>query len=94
MKFKSLNNNSKKVNFLEAAISGLAPDKGLYFPEKIKMLDKNFFDSIYKLDDHEIAKKVISPFIGNVIDERSLDKIIEETISFPFPLLNIRLFLP
>ena len=53
------------------------------------MLDKNFFDSIYKLDDHEIAKKVISPFIGNVIDERSLDKIIEETISFPFPLLNI-----
>ena len=89
MKFKSLNNNSKKVNFLEAAISGLAPDKGLYFPEKIKMLDKNFFDSIYKLEDHQIAKKVISPFIGNVIDERSLDKIIEETISFPFPLLNI-----
>jgi len=89
MKFKSLNNNSKKVNFLEAAIRGLAPDKGLYFPEKIKMLDKNFFDSIYKLEDHEIAKKVISPFIGNVIDEKSLDKIIEETISFPFPLLNI-----
>tara|TARA_B100000941_G_C28502450_1_gene555197 strand:+ start:255 stop:1553 length:1299 start_codon:yes stop_codon:yes gene_type:complete len=89
MKFKSLNNNSNKVDFLEAAIRGLAPDKGLYFPEKITKLDKNFFDSIHSLEDHEIAKKVICPFIGNVIDIRSLDKIIEETISFPFPILNI-----
>ena len=52
MKFKSLNNNSKKVNFLEAAIRGLAPDKGFIF-WKIKILDKNFYDSIYKLEDHE-----------------------------------------
>ena len=35
MIYSSLNNNSSKVSFKEAVISGLAPDKGLYFPEKI-----------------------------------------------------------
>ena len=31
MNYISLNNNSKKVNFENALINGLAPDKGLYF---------------------------------------------------------------
>ena len=39
MKYFSLNHNSKKVSFLDAVIKGLAPDRGLYFPEKIPSLD-------------------------------------------------------
>ena len=39
----STNNNSPKVNFKEATIKGLAPDKGLYFPEKIPVLAKRFY---------------------------------------------------
>ena len=35
MKYISLNHNSQSVNFKTAVINGLAPDKGLYFPEKI-----------------------------------------------------------
>ena len=46
MKYSSLNYNLKKVGFLDAVIKGLAPDRGLYFPEKIPILDKNFIASI------------------------------------------------
>ena len=43
MNYYSLNNNSSKVSFKEAVISGLAPDKGLYFPEKIPKLQRITF---------------------------------------------------
>ena len=34
MKYISLNHNSAPTSFRKAVINGLAPDKGLYFPEK------------------------------------------------------------
>ena len=43
MNYLSLNHNSKKVNFENALINGLAPDKGLYFPEYIPKLSRKFF---------------------------------------------------
>ena len=67
MKYSSLNYNSKKVGFLDAVIKGLAPDRGLYFPEKIPVLDKIFINSIENYSNNEIAFKVIEPFIGNEI---------------------------
>lgn len=89
MKYSSLNYNSKKVGFLDAVIKGLAPDRGLYFPEKIPILDKLFISSIENYSNNEIAFKVIEPFIGNEIPKNILQKIIEETLSFDFPLVKI-----
>ena len=43
MNFYSLNKKAPNVSFKEAVIKGLAPDKGLYFPESITPLDKGFF---------------------------------------------------
>ena len=34
MKYISLNHNSAPTSFRNAVINGLAPDKGLYFPDK------------------------------------------------------------
>ena len=35
MKYFSLNNREHTSNFEDAVVRGLAPDKGLYFPEKL-----------------------------------------------------------
>ena len=40
MKYYSLNHNSKPCSFADAVKKGLAPDRGLYFPEKIPILPK------------------------------------------------------
>ena len=45
MKYISLNHNSQPVNFQTALINGLAPDKGLYFPEKIINLPKKIIEN-------------------------------------------------
>ena len=46
MKYYSLNHNSKPTLFQDAVKRGLAPDRGLYFPETIKKLPNTFFERI------------------------------------------------
>ncbi len=89
MKYYSLNKNAPVVDFKEATIKGLAPDKGLYFPEEISKLEKEFFQNINNYSDEEIAFRVINPYVGNVIPENELRKIVEETINFEIPLVKI-----
>jgi threonine synthase len=89
MKFYSLNKQSKKVNFQAAVTKGIAPDRGLYFPEKITPLPKEFFENIHTYSKEEIAFELIQQFIGNEIPEKELKAIIKNTLIFDFPLVEI-----
>ena len=89
MNYYSLNKKASNVNFKDAVIKGLAPDKGLYFPESIKPLRKDFINNINEYTDHEIGYEVIKQFIANEIPEAALKQIIAETLSFDFPLIDI-----
>ena len=89
MKYYSLNKKSPEVSFEEAVINGIAPDKGLYFPENISSLPKSFFDNIEQFDNNEIAYQLIKQFVGDEIPEKSLRSIISDTLNFDFPLVNI-----
>jgi threonine synthase len=89
MKYYSLNKTAPIVDFKEATIRGLAPDKGLYFPENIPKQDKQFFEEINKYADEEIAYKIIQPYIGEAIPENELKRIVAETINFEIPLKRV-----
>ena len=54
MQYFSLNKNAPRVDFQEAVIQGLAPDRGLYFPESITPLPHSFFKNI---ENSEIKPK-------------------------------------
>ena len=89
MYYYSLNKKSSNVSFKEALIKGLAPDKGLYFPEKINKLSENFIVNINNYSNEEIAYECIHQFIGNDIPESDLRKIIADVLSFDFPLTKL-----
>ena len=89
MKYISLNHNSQPVNFKTALINGLAPDKGLYFPEKIINLPKKIIDNIKTIDDTQLCYEVIKDYIGNDFTEDELIKIIQNTIDFRIPLKKV-----
>jgi threonine synthase len=89
MRYCSLNNNAPIVDFKEATLRGLAPDKGLYFPENIPEISIDFLNKIEKLSKEEIAFEVIKPYIENSIPEADLRKIVEETIGFEIPLVGV-----
>jgi threonine synthase len=89
MNFYSLNKKAPNVSFKDAVIKGLAPDKGLYFPEKIKPLVKGFFKNIEYFSNEEIAFEVIKQFVSDEIPEKELKQIIAETVNFDFPVVSI-----
>jgi threonine synthase len=89
MKYYSTNKKSPLVDFKEATINGQAPDKGLYFPERIPVIDKDVITNIEQYSNEEIAVRVIAPYVGESIDTDKLAQIVEETISFPIPLVPI-----
>ncbi|MEO6136477.1 MAG: threonine synthase [Ginsengibacter sp.] len=89
MNYFSTNNQSPSVNFKEATIKGLAPDKGLYFPERVPEIENEFFKNIKQFSKEEIAFKVIEPYVGNVIPPDELGRIVSETVNFDFPLVSV-----
>ena len=89
MIYNSLNKKSKAAEFPEAVVRGIAPDRGLYFPEKIHHLPNSFFENIEQESIPEIAFQVIAPFVDGSIPENELRKIIEETLDFDFPIVPI-----
>ncbi len=89
MNYYSLNHNSPKVNFAEASLRGQAPDKGLYFPEHIPQVPKDFIANIRNYSKEEIGFTVMKPYVGETIADTDLQKIVNETINFDFPLVKI-----
>lgn len=90
MLYYSTNKQSEKVDFKQAAIKGQAPDKGLYFPERIPQLSEDFIRNIDRYSKEEIAYRAIQPFVGKTIPEDVLRDIVSETINFDFPLVKIK----
>ena len=89
MLYYSTNHKSEKVNFREATIQGQAPDKGLYFPEQIPMLQKKLLAELKSTTKADIAFEVIKPYVGDTIPEKELREICAHTVNFEFPLVQV-----
>lgn len=89
MMYKSLENSNHCVDFNQAIINGISPDKGLYYPVNIPHLPKKFIENISEYDLHNIALEVIRQYVGNNIPDNELLSIIKKTLSFPFPIYEI-----
>ena len=89
MNYYSLHHTSPNTTFKNAVVQGLAKDRGVYFPEKITPLSKDFIKNITEYTNHEIAYEVMKQFVGDEIPTKKLKEIIAATVSFDFPLVKI-----
>jgi threonine synthase len=89
MNYYSLHHKSPKSTFKNAVVQGLAKDRGIYFPDNITKLSKDFIENISDYTNHEIAYEVIKQFVGDEIPAEKLKEIIAQTVSFDFPLVNV-----
>ncbi|MFQ3575065.1 MAG: threonine synthase, partial [Cytophagales bacterium] len=89
MQLHSTNKNSPEVPFEQAIFLGLPPDNGLYMPNHIPTLDKDFFNQLPNLSLPEIAFQVSKALIGDDIPENILKELIEDAINFEAPLVEI-----
>ena len=89
MKYYSTNHKSDDVTLRDAVVRGLAPDRGLYMPERLNKLSKEFFDNIDKMTFQEMSFEVAKAFFGEDIPADDLKKIVYDTLAFPTPVVKV-----
>ena len=89
MKYYSTNKQAPTASLEEAVVRGLATDKGLYMPERIKALPQSFFDNIADMSFQEIAYQVADAFFGEDIPADELRHIVYDTLPFDAPVVHV-----
>ena len=89
MKFYSTNGQAPIATLEKAVVKGLAEDKGLYMPERIKSLPQEFFDNIENLSFQEIAYTVADAFFGEDVPAEDLKRIVYDTLAFDTPCVKV-----
>lgn len=89
MKFYSTNGQAPVATLEKAVVKGLAEDKGLYMPERIKPLPQEFFDHIENLSFQEIAYTVADAFFGEDVPAEDLKRIVYDTLAFDTPCVKV-----
>ena len=81
MKYTSTRNNKKTFEFKDVFIKGLADDGGLFIPESLTKYSETEINSFAKLEYSDLAKKIISTFIGDFMSENDVSNIIDKSYS-------------
>lgn len=89
MKYYSTNGKAPLASLKDAVIKGLAPDGGLYMPERIPTIPKAFFNNLGEMTFQEIAYVVANTLFGEDIDSDQLKTIVYDALNFPIPLKKV-----
>ena len=89
MQYYSTNKQAPMADLHKAVVKGLAEDRGLYMPETIHKLPKEFFDNIQDMSFQDIAYNVASAFFGEDVDLDALQEIVYDTLRFDCPVKKV-----
>ena len=77
------------TSFSKAIHQGMAPDGGLYMPERIVSHEPSEFLAFRDRPFHELAHFVLFPYLEAEISEEDCRRICREVFSFPVPLKRL-----
>jgi threonine synthase len=89
MHYYSTSNRELKSTLKEAVLRGLAPDRGLYMPSSIPVLDRKTLESFRNMELPGIAVTLSQALFGSDIPESELTRLTEEAINFDTPLVQV-----
>ena len=79
MRYISTRGQAPALNFEDVLLAGLATDGGLYVPENLPRFTQEEIASWAGLPYHELAFRVMRPFVTGSIPDADFKKILEET---------------
>jgi len=89
MRYYSTRNKSNYVDFACAALTGLAPDGGLFIPEEIPQYSENVRSSLGMMELKDIAYETIKPYVKDVIGGSPLSDIVQSSFTFNAPFIAV-----
>lgn len=96
MKYISTRMQSNSHTFSETLIRGLAPDGGLFVPEKFPFFTEEQVATMLRQEERlphspypQFAAQILAPFLVDDSLENQLSDICQEAFTFPIPLVDL-----
>lgn len=89
MRYFSTRDRSESCSFSAAALRGLAPDGGLYIPERIPEYSAAVRNSLQSMSFMEIAYETIRPYVHENMNDGVLQDLIESAYPFTAPAVPV-----
>lgn len=90
MKYYSTNHKAPLASLQQAVEQGLAPDRGLYMPERLNLLPDTFFEHIDNMSFQELSFEVARALFGEDVNHNDLRRIVYDTLNFETPVVKVR----
>ena len=89
MRFVTTTGSASPVSFTTALFDGLAPDGGLYVPERIEPWTPDELARLPRRTLTEIGLRAMRPFTRGELDPAVLEAVIVEALNFEIPLVEV-----
>jgi len=89
MRYYNLKDNKVTAGFRDAVMRGISTDMGLFMPDRIPVMDADFFRRLPGMSLPEIAFEVGALYIGDEIPMAEFRRICEEAFDFPVILTQV-----
>ena len=90
MKYYSTNHKAPLASLQQTVEQGLAPDRGLYMPERLNLLPNTFFEHIEEMSFQELSFEVARALFGEDVNHNDLRCIVYATLNFETPVVKVR----
>src|SRR5262245_22868951 len=87
MRFVSTRDPTHLVDLGKAIAHGLAPDGGLYVPERLPAISLDAWPTGHSLQ--QVGQALLAPFFAGDPLQPRLDEIVNEALDFPAPLVDV-----
>jgi threonine synthase len=89
MRYYSTRSRSDPVDFSAAALTGLAPDGGLFIPEEIPPYPGKVKNSLGTMNFFDIAFETIRPYVHPELPDAVLEELVHSAYPFAAPLVGV-----
>ena len=89
MRFVSTGGESPAADLRTALIQGLAPDGGLYLPERMDPIDASILAELHGQSFSVVSRVVARHLLGSTIPPADLDRIVDAALNFEVPLVAL-----
>src|SRR5439155_25756747 len=89
MRFVTTAASAPPVSFTTALFDGLAPDGGLYVPERIEPWTSDELARLPRRTLTEIGLRAMRPFTRGELDPAVLEAVVVEALNFEIPLAEV-----
>ncbi len=89
MAFVSTEGRPPATDLRTAVLRGLAPDGGLYVPERIPRLGGDEIDALRGASLATVAVRVLEPLVDGALGRGELERVAADALSFPLPLVSL-----